>query len=187
MRKIFLIFLLCTTSLFAQKIYLQKSQIQFGDGDTFTANGVIIRVLGVDTPEVKNLEHKILVNQYLGPEASEFTKKLITKSKSIYYVPFQKDRYSRTLAHVFIDDELLSIKIIEAGLGYETVSTYGDNGYPALAKQIKAAATKAGKPNFTNPMYWRRKNIKREKNDKNKRSKSHRNNHGRKLKMGKSK
>jgi len=135
---------------------LQKSQIQFGDGDTFTANGVIIRFLGVDTPEKKNIEHGFLKDQYLGQEASEFTMRKIQKAKSIYYIPFQNDRYGRTLAHVFVDDKLLATQIIEAGLGYETVTTYKENGFPEFEKQILEASKKVGKPNFMNPMYWRR-------------------------------
>ena len=143
------------------KIYMKKSQIDLGDGDTFAYNGNLIRVLGVDTPEVKNPEYGIMTNQYLGREASEFTRLAIKNAKSVSYIPYKKDRYDRTLAHVFIDDELLSVKLIEAGLGYETVSFYGDNGFVKFAKQITDAADKVGRLNFMNPMYWRRKNVKK--------------------------
>ncbi|MCP4482551.1 MAG: thermonuclease family protein [bacterium] len=156
-----LLFLMTGAYLVAEKIYLQKADIEFGDGDTFTANGVVIRVLGVDTPEIFNPDHGIMVNQYLGPEASFFTKHLIEQARSLYYIPHKNDIYSRLLAHVFVDDELLAVKLIKAGLGYETVSIYGDNGYPKLASKVSDSAALVGRPNFTNPLYWRRKNIKR--------------------------
>ena len=160
---------LLSFSAYAAEIKMDKSKIIVKDGDTISYNHIIIRVLGVDTPEIAN-NFNIPKSQYLGKEASLFTKNLFEKAKDISYFPAKKDRYGRMLAHIMLDGELLSIKIIEAGLGYETISTYGDNGFPEFGKRIKLAAAKTGKANFINPLYWRRKNIKKEKSLKDKKS-----------------
>jgi hypothetical protein len=57
-----------------------------------------------------------------------------------------------------VDGKLFAVKMIEKSLAYETVSVYGDNGFPDLAREIKRAAKKAGKPPFMEPYRWRRIN-----------------------------
>lgn len=165
--KIFLFFIFLNffySEIFAYvKTFFTKEDVVFGDGDTINVNGKTLRFLGVDTPEVQG--ENFIKNQYLGKEASLFTKKQILSAKSLYYVEFKKDRYDRSLAFVFVDDELLPIKIIKAGLGYETVSFYKNN-YDEADKsefenwdnKIKSVADDVGDLNFQNPFYWRHKN-----------------------------
>ena len=103
----------------------------------------------------------------MGKEASLFTKKQILNAKELFYVEYKKDIYGRILAFIFVDNTLLPVKIIENGLGYETVSKY-KNEYPLDDKnifsswdqEILEASLKVGKPNFENPFYWRAKNKK---------------------------
>ena len=145
-----------------ERIIVDKAKIVFDDGDTFAVDGREIRVLGVDTPETIHEDHGIMIDQEGGPEAREFTKKTLEAATEIVVMVSHKDRYGRTLGHVLVDGELLAIKIIEAGHGYETISHYGDNGFPEYAEKILAAAEKAEKkPTFEKPWNWRRKNQKR--------------------------
>jgi len=85
----------------------------------------------------------------------------LKNAKEIKIVSTGKGKYGRTLAHVLIDGELLGVKLINAGLAYETVSRYGDNGLPEYAKQILAASKTGPKPKFENPYLWRKKHQKK--------------------------
>jgi len=81
---------------------------------------------------------------------------ILRKARVIEYLPFQNDKYGRLLAHVFVDGELLSIHLIKAGLAYESISYYGDNGFPDLAERILKAAHESPRPPFEMPYKWRR-------------------------------
>ena len=133
-----------------------KARLRFGDGDTFTGGELVIRVLGIDTPEMRNPEHGFFEDQPYGPEASRLAEEILTEAAVIEYLPFSRDSYGRMLAHVFVDGELFGARMIEAGLAYETVSFFGDNGFPDLAEELLRAAEKAGTPPFTKPRIWRR-------------------------------
>ena len=141
-------------------IEMDKARLVLDDGDSFEYNGLGIRTLGMDTPEISHPEHGFLEDQAFGREAAAFTARIFEKAKTISYLPYGEDRYGRMLAHVFIDGELLSIKLIEAGLAYETISQYGDNGFPALAQRILKAAAKSKTKDFIPPYRWRRENRK---------------------------
>ncbi|RPJ41501.1 MAG: hypothetical protein EHM19_11785, partial [Candidatus Latescibacterota bacterium] len=93
----------------------------------------------------------------LGREAAARTEELIRGAKRVTYLPDQNDRYGRLLAHVFIDGRLLAVDLIREGLAYETVSHYGDNGYPEIADAILKAAKNAPEPAFEPPYVWRQK------------------------------
>jgi hypothetical protein len=67
------------------------------------------------------------------------------------------DMYDRLLVHVFVDGYPLSLKIVEAGLGYETVSVFGDNGFPEIAELILKSAKLHPDLPFENPYEWRKK------------------------------
>ena len=136
-------------------IEMDKSKIVLDDGDSFEYDGTGIRVLGMDTPEIAHPEHGFLEDQEFGREAAAYTAKIFTDAKIISYIPDQPDKYGRTLAHVFIDGNLLSIKLIKAGLAYETVSHYGDNGFPELAERILKAAKESKVKDFIPPFKWR--------------------------------
>jgi endonuclease YncB( thermonuclease family) len=142
---------------------LDKSKIVFGDGDTIIYDSTTIRILGIDTPEVKNEAYGLMENQYLGKEASAFTRKAITNAKNVYCITYKKDYYGRTLAHIILDDELLGVMLIHAGLAYEDISVYGDNGFREFGDRIIKAWKETSKPNFMNPRIWRRKYQKRQK------------------------
>ncbi len=137
------------------------THIRFDDGDTFFVDDEPIRVLGVDTPEIRHPSVGIFEDQPWGVAAAESTKAWIEAAGVIEIAADGRDRYHRRLAHVFLDGELLAVRLIGAGLGYETVSYYGDNGFPDLADRILRAAAEGPKPAFEPPYRWRKNHQRR--------------------------
>lgn len=145
------------------RVEIQKKDIAFDDGDTLKHLGTEIRILGFDTPETIHEEHGIFIDQPYGPEASRRTKALIEGAHKVYLtVSGDKDKYGRTLAHVWVDDKLLGEHLLSEGLAYETVSRYGDAGKPEIALRLLMATLKAYKedraPKFQEPYLWRKEN-----------------------------
>ncbi len=132
--------------------------LEIEDGDTVVYMGNHMRFLGVDTPELRNPEVGFYLDQPYGRQAKQFTRRSIREANRVTYLENGYDRYGRLLVHLFVDDYPLSVRIIEAGLGYETVSIYGDNGFPQIADMIMNAAKLHPDLPFENPYLWRRKN-----------------------------
>jgi hypothetical protein len=132
--------------------------LEIEDGDTVVYMGDHMRFLGVDTPELRNPEVGFYLDQPYGRQAKQFTRRSIREANRVTYLENGHDRYGRLLVHLFVDDYPLSVRIIEAGLGYETVSVYGDNGFPRIAGMILNAAKLHPDLPFENPYLWRRKN-----------------------------
>lgn len=143
-----------------QVIEMDKAKIVLDDGDSFEYDGMGIRTLGMDTPEISHPEHGFFEDQAYGREAAALTAKIINNARSVSYLPHLEDRYGRMLAHIFVDGDLLSIKLIKAGLAYETISHYGDNGFPGLARRILKAAQNSKIKDFIPPYQWRQENRK---------------------------
>ena len=145
---------------YPNRVLMDKSKIRPDDGDSFHYDTLTIRVLGMDTPEIRHDEHGFFEDQPLGRDAATMTKKIFEDAQKIEYIPYQNDRYGRLLAHVFVDGELLSEKLIRQGLAYETVSHYGDNGFPDLAQHILKITKESPKPQFEPPWKWRQEHRK---------------------------
>lgn len=139
----------------------EKQRIHLDDGDSFSCDKEPIRVLGIDTPEIKHPDHGIMKDQPFGQAAAKRTKELITAAKRIVIVRGGKDPYNRTLAHVLIDGRLLGGILLKEGLAYENISRYGDNGLPVFALEIMEIARISKKPAFMDPHLWRKKNRKK--------------------------
>jgi endonuclease YncB( thermonuclease family) len=137
------------------------SDIEFDDGDTFYLQGKPIRLLGVDTPEIAHPGLGILEGQPFGDAAAESTRVWLMNAAMIEYVPDGKDRYNRQLAHIFIDGDLLACMLIRRSLAYETVSHYGDSGFPDLAQLILDTSRTSPKPQFEPPYKWKAKQRKK--------------------------
>jgi hypothetical protein len=56
-----------------------------------------------------------------------------------------------------VDRELLACRLIRHALAYETVSHYGDSGYPDLAQRILDTSRTSPKPAFEPPYQWKKK------------------------------
>lgn len=81
--------------------------VSVADGDTFDVEIAgerdTVRLIGVDTPETK---HPTKGVQCWGPEASDFTKSLLSAGTRVRLVrdAEARDRYGRLLAYVYLDD-----------------------------------------------------------------------------------
>lgn len=144
-----------------RRTLMNKSLVKFDDGDTIRYKGTTLRISGVDTPEIMHKEDGIFEDQPYGRTAAAYTKKLILNAKKVEYILGEKDKYGRTLAHVFIDGELLSVLLLKKSLGYEIISNFGPGEFPGFARLILAAARSAPTPKFERPMYWRGKHQKK--------------------------
>ena len=141
---------------------IPKEQIVYDDGDTISFGEITIRVLGIDTPEIAHPGHGFNEDQPFGRAAAARTEELIRAADRVTYLPYQNDRYGRLLAHIFIDDDLLGVRLLEEGLAYETISHYGDNGFPTLAALLLKAAKNGPKPEFKPPHIWRQEHRERD-------------------------
>lgn len=133
------------------------SAIRFDDGDTFETKGETIRVLGIDTPEIAHPRLGVHEGQPYGDVAAESTRVWMMRARLLEIVPDGRDMYGRRLAHVFVDGELLSVRLLRHGLAYETVTHFGDNGFPDLAQQILDTSLASPKPPFEEPYKWKRR------------------------------
>lgn len=144
---------------------LDRGAIEFHDGDSFRYRGENFRLLGIDCPEIANPGVGIDEDQPYGKAAAETTRALILRARSLEYVPDGPDTYGRRLVHVFVDGRLLSVLLLERALAYETVSHFGDNGFPDLADSILTAAARGPKPRFSKPYLWRRRHQRRRRGE----------------------
>ncbi|PCI51416.1 MAG: nuclease [Alphaproteobacteria bacterium] len=87
------------------------------DGDTVRLGDERIRLIGVDTPEVRRPKCK--AEKMLGDRATIYVKARLATAKDVQINRDGVDRYGRTLAHVVLDGEDLGKALIDAGLGME--------------------------------------------------------------------
>jgi micrococcal nuclease len=99
------------------------------DGDTLLlGTGERVRLLGVNTPETVHPKKAV---EAFGKEASAFTKRIVEgKLVRLEFDPVAnrrtdgKDKYSRTLAYVFLQDGThLNAEIIRQGYGFAVSSS----------------------------------------------------------------
>jgi endonuclease YncB( thermonuclease family) len=132
--------------------------LEIEDGDTVVYRGRHMRFLGVDAPELRNPDLGFYTDQPYGREAKEYVRRRVREAKRVTYCEDGEDYYGRLLVHIFVDGYPLSLLIVEAGLGYETVSVFGDNGFSHIAAMILEASKLHEELPFENPYQWRRKN-----------------------------
>ncbi|PAK21702.1 hypothetical protein CJJ23_01025 [Mycoplasmopsis agassizii] len=91
--------------------------IKIYDGDTFYDNKKSFRLFGVDTAELKvENSYKYDLGFYYAKQAKEFTSNLIL-NKNIKYKLIKQDKYKRSVAKVFTNNNLdLAKKLISEGL-----------------------------------------------------------------------
>jgi len=104
----------CTSQSFDKRAVVT----QVYDGDTVKlANGDKIRLIGINTPE---MNYKTGDPEPYAVKAKRFLEKRVLRKKiGIKYGRESKDRYKRTLAHVFLlDGTNLQYEILKAGLAF---------------------------------------------------------------------
>ncbi|MCB9882450.1 MAG: thermonuclease family protein [Planctomycetes bacterium] len=144
-------------------VEVPKNALRFDDGDTvdihWSENEIeIVRILGIDTPEVLHLEHDLPYPQPFGYEAAGFLRGCIAVADRVELLRSgQKDPYGRTLGYLILDGKNYSVLVIEARLAVESVSRYGDNGLPDQAADCLDAARRAGPVPFEDPHLYRKR------------------------------
>jgi len=133
-----------------------KSQdIKITDGDTIKINGEKIRFSGIDTPELKQMCTQQGINVLCGITAKQILIDKIADNK-IICIREGKDRYKRTLAECFVNDESLSSYLVKSGYAF----AYRRYSKKFIADEDFARANKIGmwSMEFDYPWDWRKKN-----------------------------
>jgi endonuclease YncB( thermonuclease family) len=145
------------------RVAVPASAVLVDDGDTFEVvwapgDSETVRILGIDTPETRHPAHGLPVDQEQGPEARAFARGAVAFAEKVELLRGDTlDPYGRTLGYFFLDGKNYSVAVVAAHLAYESVSFYGDNGFPEEAKAVLAAAQAAGKPAFEPPHEFRKR------------------------------
>lgn len=137
---------------------LKKSRVKkIYDGDTIKiSSGEIVRLLGVDTPEMNYESRKS--KEYYALKAKKFTKKYLMNKK--VYLEFDRkkyDKYDRLLAYVYNKNGMMLNNIlIKKGLA-EILIIPPNNRYKNLFYRSakKAVKDNKGKWKRFNKKYWR--------------------------------
>lgn len=112
------------------------------DGDTIEVSlrgeRETVRLLNIDTPETKHPDKSV---QCLGPEATAFLEELLPTGirVDLEYDQERFDKYGRTLAGVFLGEQLVNAEIAAQGLGVAVVYEPNRRFYD----QVKAAEMNA--------------------------------------------
>jgi endonuclease YncB( thermonuclease family) len=131
------------------------------DGDTVNirwsaADVETIRILGIDCPETRHLEHNLPYPQDFGPEARAFAEGAFAVATQVELLRSSTlDPFGRTLGYLFLNGRNYSVLVVTARLAEESVSRYGDNGFPEEAREVAAAAKAAGPLPFESPGAYR--------------------------------
>jgi len=96
---------------------VSSQELRVVDGDTIHLNGEKIRFTGIDTPELKQTCIKEGFIDQCGVTAKEI---LIVKigDNKVVCISEGKDRYKRTLAECFVNDESLSSYLVRSGYAF---------------------------------------------------------------------
>jgi micrococcal nuclease len=151
------------TRVHGQAISVDPASISIDDGDSVFihwpgGDEETVRILGIDSPEVRHDEHGIPLDQSFGPEARAFAQGAFAAATDVQLIRAATlDAYNRTLGYLILSGKNYSVLIIRARLAEESVSHYGDNGLPALAAEVTAAAKAAGPLAFEPPYLFRKR------------------------------
>jgi endonuclease YncB( thermonuclease family) len=146
-----------------ERVAVVPDSLRIDDGDTATIRwpgGDIetVRILGIDTPETQHVQFDLPYAQSFGAEARGFSAGAFAAASKIELLrASMMDPYGRTLGYFFLNDRNYSVLVVRARLAEETVSRYGDNGLPAPAAEVAAAAKEAGPLPFESPGEYRRR------------------------------
>jgi micrococcal nuclease len=135
--------------------------LQVDDGDTVLIrwsdkDEENVRILGIDAPETRHVEHNLPYAQPFGEEARAFALGAFAAAGRIDLLRAATvDPFGRTLAYLFIDGRNYSTMIVKARLAAESISHFGDNGFPKEAAEVMEAAKAQGPLPFEPPHVFR--------------------------------
>jgi endonuclease YncB( thermonuclease family) len=125
--------------------------IRWGKDDVET-----VRILGIDSPETRHLEHNLPYAQAFGPEARGFARGAFSLAGKVELLRAKTlDPFGRTLGYLFLNGRNYSVLVVAARFAEESIGRYGDNGFPAEAAEVMAAARAAGPLPFESPGTYR--------------------------------
>ena len=96
---------------------VNSQTIKIVDGDTIHLNGEKIRFTGIDTPELKQTCLKEGIENPCGITAKKILIDKIGNNK-VECISEGKDRYKRTLAECFVNNESLSSYLVKNGYAF---------------------------------------------------------------------
>ena len=96
---------------------VSSQELRVVDGDTIHLNGEKIRFTGIDTPELKQTCIKEGFIDPCGVTAKEILIVKIADNK-VECISEGKDRFKRTLAECFVNDESLSSYLVRSGYAF---------------------------------------------------------------------
>ena len=134
---------------------IKSQDVKITDGDTIKVNGEKIRFSGNDTPELKQTCLKEGIKNFCGKEAKQILIDKIADNK-VTCVREGKDRYKRTLAECFVNDESLSSYLVKSGYAF----AYRKYSKKFIPDEDYAKFNKLGmwSMEFDYPWDWRKKN-----------------------------
>ena len=116
-KKVILVISVSAIVFFLTYTDVKSQNLKITDGDTIKINGEKIRFSGIDTPELKQTCLKEGVKNFCGKEAKQILIDKIADNK-ISCIREGKDRYKRTLAECFVNDESLSSYLVRSGYAF---------------------------------------------------------------------
>jgi endonuclease YncB( thermonuclease family) len=147
--------------LHSTRVTVDPALIRVDDGDTVVVRWSrddfeTVRILGIDTPETRHVEHDLPYAQSFGPEARAFAGGAFATATRVELLRAATlDPYGRTLGYLFLNGRNYSVLAVKARLAAESVTFYGDNGLPKEAAEVLAAAKSAGPLPFEPPHAFR--------------------------------
>lgn len=148
---------------FGKKVAVDPAKIRVDDGDTVNirwgdGDEEIVRILGIDTPETRHVQHDLPYAQEFGEIAAGFAQGAFATATQVEILRADTtDPYGRTLGYFFLNGRNYSVLVIRARLAEESVTKFGDNGFPEQAAEVLAAAKEAGPMPFQSPGDFRRR------------------------------
>jgi len=116
-KKVILVISISILVFFFTYTKAKTQNIKITDGDTIKINGEKIRFSGIDTPELKQMCTQQGINVLCGITAKQILIDKIADNK-IICIREGKDRYKRTLAECFVNDESLSSYLVRSGYAF---------------------------------------------------------------------
>ena len=154
-KKIILVISVSAIVFFLTYTDVKSQNLKITDGDTIKINGEKIRFSGIDTPELKQTCLKEGIKNFCGKEAKQILIDKIADNK-VTCVREGKDRYKRTLAECFVNDESLSSYLVKSGYAF----AYRKYSKKFVSDEEFAKSNKLGmwSMEFDYPWDWRKKN-----------------------------
>jgi len=131
------------------RLRVDPRNIRIMDGDTAEISWSptqkeTVRVLGIDTPELFKSDGK---KNLAGLEARGFAKGAFAMAGDVQLLRARTlDRFNRTLGYFFLDGRNYSVLVLRAGMASETVTRFGNNGFPHEAEEVIEASRSSRHP-----------------------------------------